>query len=484
MKILIAVFILVAGACMAQNQNKSLPKLDLNGVVTIHIKPVSLPRNVVVKLGTYHSFPRIDVSVVGDTLKNDGNGIYLNGPCRTTGVSFLHVADATYQILVVPGDTIEVNISAGSGEANGRPTVSFEGRNKEIQQYYQAKNSMLNDPLQTCMNEGIGAPDLTSFQQMMDTTYRTQYAFWENFQKDHQLPDWFITYETNFLNYNDAWLRVYMVWYQTIYQKKKQVIPQSYYAFKNRVRVKNEAAMYQYEYLRFLREQLFWQMRDSGKELGLKNFVDYAKLELGQNLGSFFEIWELSGAIDNPNWTDTKLNKQFPPQHQYLVDYILSRSRANIKLLKAGDKAPNFALVDLNDSLVTLDQYKGQVVYLSFWFTSCGPCIKEIPYENKLVERFKGKPVKIISICTGTPGAPEDQQIQKWRATSERFGLKTIDLFANRSWTTTLAQNYKVSVYPHYVLIGADGKIIENFTDRPSQGVASKIEKALAAGGQ
>jgi hypothetical protein len=105
-----------------------------------------------------------------------------------------------------------------------------------------------------------------------------------------------------------------------------------------------------------------------------------------------------------------------------------------------------------------------------------------MPYENKLVEQFKGKPVKIVSICIGTPGAADNQQLPKWKAASKRFGLKTIDLYANRAWTKTLSENYIVSTYPHYVLIGADGNIIENFADRPSQGITAKIEQALAAG--
>ncbi|MBD2705406.1 redoxin family protein [Spirosoma sp. BT702] len=190
----------------------------------------------------------------------------------------------------------------------------------------------------------------------------------------------------------------------------------------------------------------------------------------------------LSGSVDNPNWVETKFKKQFPAQFDYLVDYIKQRASSNVKLLRSGDKAPNFALVDANDSLITLSQYKGQVVYLSFWFTTCGGCLQEMPYENKLVEQFKGKPVKIVSICIGTPGAADAQQLPKWKAVSKRFGLKTIDLYANRAWTKTLSEKYIVSTYPHYVLIGADGTIIENFADRPSQGVVAKIENALTAG--
>ncbi|UHG93977.1 peroxiredoxin family protein [Spirosoma oryzicola] len=136
----------------------------------------------------------------------------------------------------------------------------------------------------------------------------------------------------------------------------------------------------------------------------------------------------------------------------------------------------------MSDSLITLSQYKGQVIYLSFWFATCGACIQEMLYENKLVEQFKDKPVKIVSICIGTPGTANNQQLLKWKAASKRFGLKTIDLYANSAWTKTLSEKYIVSTYPHYVLIGADGNIIENFAERPSQGIAAKIEWALAAG--
>jgi peroxiredoxin len=281
------------------------------------------------------------------------------------------------------------------------------------------------------------------------------------------------------LTYTDAWLRVYMVWYQIHYQQKKQLIPTSYYTFKNRVKVKQQAALFQYEYLRFVRQELYSQRRQAKGVPPFNDIGQYARRELGENMGSFIEIWEKSLAADNPNWIESKLTGPFHPRYQYLIDYLRHRAKENHKQLKFGDKAPNFALVDSNDSLVTLVQFKGQVVYISFWFTTCGACKKEMPYENKLVEQFKGKPVKIISICTGTPGAADEQQVSKWKAASSRFGLQTIDLFANRSWKQTLSETYSVSAYPHYVLIGPDGTIIENFADRPSQGIAAKIEKAI-----
>lgn len=485
MKLLQTAFMLVWGltTCNAQSREVSLSKLDLAGVLTLHIKSVPQAQTLSVKLTTYHSFPQYDVSSVQDSITVNRSEIYVNSPFRTVCQSFLTIADSTYLLVGAPGDTIHLSILAKRDKGHKQPFVTFEGKNKEVQQYYHAKTRLLADPLQACMNEGMRAVNLAPFKKMMDETYQKQYQFWLNYQQNHALPSWFRAYETNVLNYSDAWLRVYMIWYQTDYQRKKQVIPDSYYEFKSRIKVKNEAAMYQYDYLRFLREQLFWQMRQSKQSLSSQSLMTYAKKELGQTLGSFVEIWELSNSVDNPNRVETNFKKQFPAQYKYLINYIKQRATSKVKLLSSGDKAPNFSLVDANDSLITLSQYKGQVVYLSFWFTTCGGCVKEMPFENKLVERFKDKPVKIVSICIGTPGAAEEQQLPRWRSASKRFGLKTIDLYANRAWTKTLSEKYIVSVYPHYVLIGADGNIIENFADRPSQGIAAKIENALAAAG-
>ncbi len=41
--------------------------------------------------------------------------------------------------------------------------------------------------------------------------------------------------------------------------------------------------------------------------------------------------------------------------------------------------APNFELFDINGRVVTLDDYRGRVLLLNFWQTTCAPCIKELP---------------------------------------------------------------------------------------------------------
>jgi hypothetical protein len=187
--LIVLLIIFASTCCLAQKSSASFPKLQLNGTLTVHVKSVPQSTTVPVKLSTYHSFPRADVSVVQDSLSVDRNEIYITTPFRTVGRSFLYLADSSYSVVGAPGDTVEVRVLRQRMESPTWPFVSFEGKNKEIQQFYQAKEKRLNDPVQACMNLGMSAANLLPFQQKMDETYQIQSDFWVTYQKKHALPE-------------------------------------------------------------------------------------------------------------------------------------------------------------------------------------------------------------------------------------------------------------------------------------------------------
>ncbi|MEM9859766.1 MAG: TlpA disulfide reductase family protein [Bacteroidota bacterium] len=45
-------------------------------------------------------------------------------------------------------------------------------------------------------------------------------------------------------------------------------------------------------------------------------------------------------------------------------------------------------LVDLDGRPINWDKYKNKVVFINFWATWCGPCIKEMPSIEKVKETF------------------------------------------------------------------------------------------------
>lgn len=49
----------------------------------------------------------------------------------------------------------------------------------------------------------------------------------------------------------------------------------------------------------------------------------------------------------------------------------------------------------------------GKIVVLNFWYTSCPPCLKEIPELNKLVDEYKDKDVVFLGFATDNKASIE-----------------------------------------------------------------------------
>jgi len=64
------------------------------------------------------------------------------------------------------------------------------------------------------------------------------------------------------------------------------------------------------------------------------------------------------------------------------------------------NKAPNFSLNSVSDSLYVLDKMKGKVILLNFWAIFCGPCRLEIPDFNDLYKKYNKRGFEILGIST------------------------------------------------------------------------------------
>jgi peroxiredoxin len=60
--------------------------------------------------------------------------------------------------------------------------------------------------------------------------------------------------------------------------------------------------------------------------------------------------------------------------------------------------APNFTLRDLQGRDVSLEDLKGQVVFLNFWATWCPPCRNEMPSMEKLYRRMEGRNFAMLAV--------------------------------------------------------------------------------------
>ncbi len=136
-----------------------------------------------------------------------------------------------------------------------------------------------------------------------------------------------------------------------------------------------------------------------------------------------------------------------------------------------GDKAPEFALKDLDGQTVKLSELKGKVVMLDFWATWCGPCRHALPHTQKLSESKAAKDGKLAVLAISL-----DKQADTVRAFMKENKYTFRVPLGLVQGAPPVAQDYGVRGIPTFLVIGHDGVI-----DFRESGAGEATEKALDA---
>ncbi len=75
------------------------------------------------------------------------------------------------------------------------------------------------------------------------------------------------------------------------------------------------------------------------------------------------------------------------------------------KIVREGDRAPEFRLPGLDSNLVSLSAYRGKVVMVHFWATWCPPCVEEMPVLEQLYRSLAGQDFEILAVSVDERGA-------------------------------------------------------------------------------
>jgi peroxiredoxin len=153
----------------------------------------------------------------------------------------------------------------------------------------------------------------------------------------------------------------------------------------------------------------------------------------------------------------------------------LRAALAQRQLLGEGQPAPAFTLTDNTGKKVSLSDFKGKVVYLDFWGTWCGPCLREMAeFAPALRQQFEGRDVVFLYISVNDPEA-------KWQQALASQPFASANSVHLRSATTAEVTAYQVGSFPTYYIIGRDGRFIKLNALRPSDGAATvaALEAAL-----
>ncbi len=135
----------------------------------------------------------------------------------------------------------------------------------------------------------------------------------------------------------------------------------------------------------------------------------------------------------------------------------VSQKEALKKVLQDINKAPDFTLNGIDDSLYTLSNLNDKVVLINFWATWCGPCRMEIPEFNEMYENYHSKGFEILGISV----SDSKKQLQNF---AKSFIVKYPLLYGKTKQMNKIMREYGgVYAVPSSFLIGKEGSIIWSY---------------------
>ena len=159
----------------------------------------------------------------------------------------------------------------------------------------------------------------------------------------------------------------------------------------------------------------------------------------------------------------------------------LSQRNAVKKALEDINKAPDFTLTTMNDSIYTLSELEGKVVLINFWATWCGPCRMEIPEFNELHKNYHEKGLEILGISV----SDNKKQLKNF---AKSFAVDYPLLYGNARDINKVMRDYGgVYAVPSSFLVGKwgsivwsyPGAILKNYDPQTFSALVYEIEKEL-----
>lgn len=399
-------------------------------------------------------------------------------------VSTLVINDTSLNVLVVPNDTVSIDLLF-----HGKKLVAdFSGTHEEINEYLEAKQramgySDLRFPLNDILQPGTKYLDVLA---QTDSLVANEIRFLENYSSNRHLPDWFVQLETAGIIYTGAGFKQFVPYYNTQFELFEDTLPSNYYDFLRSVPINNEHAILSERYLWFLDD--FFIDDEATQKFGvlsgysrISKFVNYrhrrANKELTGNVKQIYNQY-LFGLVCQYATDSLMLDSLAQVFEIEDVDAFegqmgtQGKPRDGFKNLQAGDEVLNFTLVDANDSLVSLEAFRDKVVYINFWATWCGPCIKNFPALNQLILDYETRDdIVFLNVCLHSSK-------DTWLKMIRKEGVRGINLFPEGNWTELLTNEFRIRSFPTYVLLDKQNKLFKNHTDKAPL-VRTKIDQLL-----
>lgn len=113
--------------------------------------------------------------------------------------------------------------------------------------------------------------------------------------------------------------------------------------------------------------------------------------------------------------------------------------------------APPFDVLDLNGDVFSLLDYRGRIVFLNFWQTTCLPCEIEMPDLARFSREQGDDGVAVIALNFGET----NETVREWLAARDIVGLKV-----GMDYESRIQRAYGVLNLPTTFVIDPEGRVV------------------------
>lgn len=211
-------------------------------------------------------------------------------------------------------------------------------------------------------------------------------------------------------------------------------------------------------------EQIYYISKDTFLPIG-------SDISISTKIGNATEIISFEIRISDINLEDEISDKIFTQEElsEYVkvINYTPELEQRPNTLLAIGEKAPEWELSNSQGTKINLNDLKGKITIIDFWYKACGPCNKQMAKLQELHNKYPEDKVKFIGINT-----IDDPIKDKIDLFLENRNITMETVFNGKS----IEKDYQVTASPALFVIDQNGIIIHNIDGYSSNIIAELTE--------
>jgi thiol-disulfide isomerase/thioredoxin len=420
----------------------------------------------------YHTNPVTNATERVEVTLDENNAFRATLPMEESNFVYLRMPRRNIVLYLSPGADIHVVFDAEDSEFY--PVITGKGTLESRFMTTYAIDIERNYGRMMVLNKA-GEMSPEEFVEYMESVYQAKLDYLRGFEGYPDLdPDFVSLMQTNMLYEKYALLMEYPMAYARSNAGDPE-LPAGYYDFLEEENLFNDDYIKSRAYISFLGNYLnYLHERDVPEDDGRFYFevrYDLAQdaftgetrdLMLSNIMISMLNFWDFDKA-------EAKYQEFLDVAETEKYKEIVSGEYKTVLALSPGKEAPGFTLTNIDGQQVSLSDFEGKVVYLDFWASWCGPCMREVPHAKELKKRMQGRDDLVFLYIS------VDTDEEAWRRTVEQQEIQGVHLNVP-GFSHEVPAAYNLKGVPTFYVIGRDGRIFDNRPPRPSN---SRVDEVL-----